>query len=100
MSIISLLSAYLLALSIGISISFLALVSCYTISALVAQIPVSIYGIGTRDMSMIALFSYYGLSSESAVAFSILLLITYAISGLMSSSVWIANPVKDFAINE
>lgn len=98
--ITSLLTAYLLALSIDISISFSALVSCYTISVLIAQIPVSIYGIGTRDMSMIALFSYYGLSSESAVAFSILLLITYAISGLMSSFVWIANLSNDFAINE
>ena len=100
MAIVSFLAAYLLALSLGINIPFLTLVSCYAISTLVALIPVSIYGIGTRDMSMIALFSYYGLSSESAVAFSILLLIDYAISGIMCSFAWIMNPSRDFVVNE
>ena len=89
---ISFLTVYLLARSLDINISFLEAVSCYSISTLTTLIPVSLYGIGVRDISLIALFSHYGLSSESAIAFSILLLIAYIISGIICSIAWIYKP--------
>lgn len=92
-AIISFISAHLLALSLGINISFLNLVACYSIATLAALIPISIYGIGVRDISLITLFSYIGLSNESAIAFSTLLLITYIISGLICALAWFIRPL-------
>lgn len=92
-AIISFISAYLLALSLGINISFLSLVACYSIATLATLIPISIYGIGVRDISLITLFSYIGLSNELAIAFSTLLLITYVISGLICAPAWFMRPL-------
>ena len=92
-AIISFINAYLLALSLGINISFLNLVACFSIATLVALIPISIYGIGVRDISLITLFSYIGLSNESAIAFSTILLITYIISGLICAPAWFMRPL-------
>ena len=96
-AIISFINAYLLALSLGINISFLNLVACFSIATLAALIPISIFGIGVRDISLITLFSYIGLSNESAIAFSTLLLITYIISGLICAPAWFIRPL---AINK
>ena len=93
-AIISFISAYLLALSLGINISFLNLVACYSIATLAALIPISIYGIGVRDISLIILFSYIGLSNESAIAFSAIILITYIISGLICAPAWFMRPLN------
>lgn len=91
--IISFIYAYLLALSLGINISFLNLVACFSIATLATLIPISIYGIGVRDISLITLFSYIGLSNESAIAFSTLLLITYVITGLICAPAWFIRPL-------
>jgi uncharacterized protein (TIRG00374 family) len=93
-AIISFMNAYLLALSLGINISVLNLVACFSIATLAALIPISIFGIGVRDISLITLFSYIGLSSESAIAFSTLLLITYIISGLICAPAWFMRPLN------
>lgn len=92
-AMIRFIQAYLLALSLGINISFLNLVACCSITILVALIPISIYGIGVRDISLITLFSYIGLSNESAIAFSTILLITYIFSGLICASAWFIKPL-------
>jgi uncharacterized protein (TIRG00374 family) len=91
-AIISFINAYLLALSLGINISFLNLVACYSIATVAALIPISIFGIGVRDISLITLFSYIGLSNESAIAFSTIILITYIISGLICAPAWFMRP--------
>jgi len=93
-AIISFIYAYLLALSLGINISFLNLVACFSIATLAALIPISIYGIGIRDISLITLFSYIGLSNESAIAFSAIILITYIISGLICAFAWFIRPLN------
>lgn len=79
----SFIGCYLLAYSLNIDISFIDLVACYSVSTVVALIPISIYGIGIRDISMITLFSIFGLSKESAIAFSTLCVICYLLSGLI-----------------
>lgn len=93
-TISSFINAYLLALSLGINISFLNLVACYSVATLAALIPISIYGIGIRDISLITLFSYIGLSNESAIAFSAIILITYIISGLICAPAWFMRPLN------
>jgi len=84
---------YLLAMSIELDISFVYLVVCVSIVGVVTLIPVSISGIGTRDATLIVLFSYIGLSSESAVAFSTLILFIYLVSGVIGFVAWIKKPI-------
>ena len=88
------LTMYLLALSIDINISFLYLATCVSIAAVITLIPISIAGIGTRDVTLIILFSYLGLSKELAVSFSIMILFMYAVNGLIGLAAWLKKPVS------
>jgi uncharacterized protein (TIRG00374 family) len=85
---------YLLALSIDIAIPFLYLATCVSISAVITLIPISILGIGTRDATLIILFSYLGLSKESAIAFSMMILFMYFVNGFIGLIAWLKKPVN------
>ena len=87
------LAMYLLALSINIDISFLYLATCVSISAFITLIPVSISGIGTRDATMVILFSFVGLNPASAVAFSTLVLFLYIVNGVVGLLAWMKKPI-------
>ena len=86
--------AYLFALSININIPFLYLATCVSISAVITLIPISISGIGTRDATLIILFSYFGLSKESAIAFSMMILFMYAVNGFIGLLAWLKKPIQ------
>jgi len=88
---------YILALSIHLNIPFVYLAICISISVIITLIPVSISGIGTRDATLIILFSYLGYSSESAVALSMILLAFYAVNILICLVAWLIKPI-DLAI--
>ena len=92
--VIYFLTMYLLAFSIGIDISFLYLATCVSISAVITLIPISISGIGTRDATLIILFSYVGLSKESAIAFSMMILIMFAFNGSIGLIAWLKKPIS------
>ena len=83
---------YLLALSIDINISFLYIIMCSSVSTLVTLMPISISGIGTRDMVLIFLFSQIGLSQESAIALSISVLIIKLIESVGGLIAWYKKP--------
>ena len=85
---------YLFALSIDINIPFLYLATCVSISAVITLIPISISGIGTRDATLIVLFSYLGLSKESAIAFSMMILFMYAVNGFIGLVAWLKKPIS------
>jgi hypothetical protein len=85
--------AYLVALSIHLHVSFLYLSTCVALSTLVAFIPVSISGIGTRDATLVILFSFIGYSMESAIAFSMARFILYLINVGMTLIAWLINPI-------
>ena len=86
--------AYLFALSLNIDIPFLYLATCVSISAIITLIPISISGIGTRDATLIILFSYLGLSKESAIAFSMMILVMYAVNGFIGLVAWLKKPIS------
>jgi uncharacterized protein (TIRG00374 family) len=85
---------YLFALSLDINIPFLYLATCVSISAVITLIPISISGIGTRDATLIILFSYLGLSKESAIAFSMMILLMYAVNGFIGLLAWLKKPIS------
>jgi uncharacterized protein (TIRG00374 family) len=86
--------AYCFALALAIPLSFLYLVGCVSISAFITLLPVSISGIGTRDATFILLFGYAGISGESAVAYSMLILLMYVINGSLGFIAWQKKPVR------
>jgi uncharacterized membrane protein YbhN (UPF0104 family) len=87
-------SSYLLALSLGIPISFPAVVAVMSVVGIVVSLPLSIGGLGTREATMIAAFSLLGLPSHQALAFSGLIFFT----GLAWRSVcvvgWLRRPLS------
>ena len=70
------LNRYFLLMSLHIPLSFIEMTACVSLSTLFTFLPISISGIGTRDVSLIYLFSFYGLKMEQAIAFSTIILVT------------------------
>jgi len=73
-------SLYLITQSLHIRISPILTVATTTAAAIVSMLPISIAGLGTRDATIIYIFSLINLSKESAVIFSFFILITELIA--------------------
>jgi uncharacterized protein (TIRG00374 family) len=61
--------------------------ACFCLSTLFTLIPLSVAGIGTRELAMVYLFSCLGLPAEQALAFSFLLLgflLTHSLVGFLA----------------
>jgi len=63
---------YLIAVSLGISINFIYFLVILAISTVIAQIPITINGLGTREATLISLFGIMGISSVKVFSMSIL----------------------------
>lgn len=68
------LGGYCLVLSLGATVSYPFIVCVMIISTLISLIPVSINGLGTRELTIIFLFSIIHLSPEFAFSFSVMVL--------------------------
>jgi len=86
-------SVYFLALSLSIPISFWSLASVISVVTVVSFIPISIAGIGTRDVSLLALFSVLKISKESAIAFSTLVLLLIVSNAIFGLGAWLLKPL-------
>lgn len=85
---------YLIAIAMGISINFIILTLFMAISNLISFIPISISGLGTRDATLIYLFSLVGLNPELAVSYAFLVFITFFVcGGLMGAVAWWLKPI-------
>jgi uncharacterized protein (TIRG00374 family) len=62
---------YFIAQLFGISVPYLTLFFMFAISATVAAIPISIQGLGTRDVTFVALLSMYNVSPENSISFTL-----------------------------
>jgi len=85
---------YFLALAININIPFLYLLASITVAATFTLIPISISGIGTRDITLIFFFSLLGISKELAVSLSILILLMTIFAILPGLVAWFVKPIK------
>ncbi len=86
---------YLLAvsLSIGMPLEFAFLV--FPITSLLDLLPISISGIGTRDVSLVFLLSFVSVSSESAVALSLLFFFTgYVLVSFFGFMFFLRRPIS------
>ena len=62
---------YILGLSLGIQIPYFAFLMLYPIANVVSFIPITSAGLGTREATLILLFSFYGISPEKAIVLSL-----------------------------
>ena len=86
---------YLIAIAIGISINFISITLFMAISNLISFIPISISGLGTRDATLIYLFSLIDLSPELAVSYAFLVFITFFVcGGLLGFMAWCVKPIQ------
>lgn len=89
------LANFLILKSIGQEISFMEVGFIMSIMSLVTLIPVTIAGFGTREASLIFLFSFYGIDPETAIAFSILQFLAFFFwGGIIGWIFWMIKPVK------
>ena len=93
-SIIYFLRIYLLAIGVNIDMPYYYLIACIAIASIVSIIPISICGIGTRDATLVFLFSLLGKNREAAVSLSLLMLLMMAINGLIGYFVWTKYPIR------
>jgi len=66
------LARYAIALSLGLNLPFIDIVIISSSMALVAILPISIAGLGTREATAIYFFSLFNLNKETALLFSLL----------------------------
>jgi len=63
---------YYVGLSLGISMKFIPFLVIMIISTLVAQIPITINGLGTRELTQISLFGLFGVEAVKVFSMSLL----------------------------
>jgi hypothetical protein len=69
-------------------------VAAVSIVGMIGLVPITISGVGTRDATMIFLFSLVGLPSEAAVGFSTLILFLLAENWFVGFLVWLRHPAR------
>jgi uncharacterized protein (TIRG00374 family) len=92
--------AYLVALSMNLDMPVSYLMACIAISTLIAIIPISISGIGTRDATFVILFSFIGYNIDYAMAFSMAMWLLYIINTGMVLIAWMIKPINPSAIKK
>lgn len=85
------LEMFIFAKALRLDISLLYISAIVSTTALIALIPITIAGIGTRDAALVLLFSQVGLPKESAIAFSGLVLLMMVINTCICSVGWFLN---------
>ncbi|MDP2925986.1 MAG: lysylphosphatidylglycerol synthase transmembrane domain-containing protein [Nanoarchaeota archaeon] len=71
---------YIIGVALGIELSFIYYLAIFPISALISMLPISINGIGTREVVLISLFSLFGVPAAKVFSMS---LVSIVISGVL-----------------
>jgi hypothetical protein len=70
---------YLVGLSLGINVGFIYYLAIFPIATLIAQIPITISGLGTREITLIGLFGLFGVEAVKVFSMAIISLIIVTI---------------------
>ncbi len=86
--------AYFIGLSLGIEVSFIYYLAIFPIATIVAQIPITIGGLGTREFTLIGLFGLFGVEAVKVFSMAMLsLLITGIIPAI--AAIWLIFNIKN-----
>lgn len=91
---------YILALSIGIQVSFLLILACRAFIGIVNIVPVSISGLGTRDSVLLLVLPLAGVSLEPALTLGFLAFLWTVITKLSGAIFWVKRPLPFRGIDQ
>jgi len=87
--------SWLIMISLHLTPSYIDVVFIMSIMSLSTIIPLSVAGFGTREATLVLLFSYYGLASETAISFSLLHFTAFFLwGGLIGLVFWLLMPIS------
>jgi hypothetical protein len=87
--------SWLIMLSLHLSPSYIDVAFIMSIMSLSTIIPLSVAGFGTREATLVLLFSYYSLASETAISFSLMHFTAFFLWGGMIGLVfWLLMPIS------
>lgn len=81
--LLAVLSGYIVASNLNLPVSYIDVGVVFSLVWVVTAIPVSISGLGVRELSLIYLFSLFGVEAEQATAVSVYLYIVALITGFI-----------------
>jgi glycosyltransferase 2 family protein len=87
--------SWLILISLHLTPSYIDVVFIMSIMSLSTIIPLSVAGFGTREATLVLLFSYYGLASETAISFSLMHFTAFFLwGGLIGLVFWLLMPIS------
>jgi len=87
--------SWLIMVALHLTPSYIDVVFIMSIMSLSTIIPLSVAGFGTREATLVLLFSYYGLASETAISFSLLHFTAFFLwGGLIGLVFWLLMPIS------
>jgi len=87
--------SWLIMISLHLSPSYMDVAFIMSIMSLSTIIPLSVAGFGTREATLVLLFSYYGLASETAISFSLMHFTAFFLwGGLIGLVFWLLMPIS------
>ncbi|MEK6820436.1 MAG: lysylphosphatidylglycerol synthase transmembrane domain-containing protein [Nanoarchaeota archaeon] len=90
--IMNYLIVYVIGLSLGIELDFVYFLAILPLATLVSQIPITISGLGTKELTMIGLFGLFGVEAVKVFSMSILSLL---LTGILPSLIAVFLILKD-----
>ncbi|MBW3015168.1 flippase-like domain-containing protein [Candidatus Woesearchaeota archaeon] len=85
---------FVISKALGMDIEFFYLVITITLSSFVSLLPVTVSGVGTRDLVFIYLFGLVGVGKEAAIALSFGVLLTFVFNAIVGWIAWMIKPIS------
>ena len=93
--ILSIVSVYLLAISMGLTVTWMSLLLIIPLVIFFIALPISIAGWGVREGIMVLGLGYLGVSSEEALALSIVFGLSTLIVSIPGSAIWLLESLNN-----
>lgn len=89
LQIVQIASVYVIAVALGIDVSFTAIMIALPAVLLISSLPISLAGWGVREQSMVLALGAMGVAATDALAISVLLGLSWIVIGLPGALVWL-----------
>jgi uncharacterized membrane protein YbhN (UPF0104 family) len=80
--VLQVISAYFILLALGVTDQFIAYLFVFLVSSVVSVLPLTIGGVGARELVFVLAYEYVAIDKNTAVAFSLLFFLLTAITSL------------------
>lgn len=91
---------YVLAISMGLEITFGLIIACRALIGIVNIIPISVSGLGTRDAVLLLTLPVAGVSKEAALALGFLAFLWTVFSKFSGAPFWLKRPLPSRTIQK